>query len=235
MEQLKKYFNKKSVYQILDIATGEGQFIKILMDIFPDASYTGIDPNEESLQIAKETFQDKNIQFFKMRAEKLDFENEKFDLVSISNGLHHLPHLETSLSEMKRVLKPDDLIIINELVSNNLTPAQENQKFYHHLKSYTDRLSGHFHHETWAKQKILDIIQQNGIQIEISFDYFDGKNFITETENIDFWVIRLKEHLEVLKDRSVYQELLPKVKEFRRRIEKDGMEHATNVVVVGKI
>ncbi|NQU88573.1 MAG: hypothetical protein HQ541_22730 [Mariniphaga sp.] len=61
------------------------------------------------------------------------------------------------------------------------------------------------------------------------------KNFIANTETVDFWVNRLKEHLEVLKGQPIYEKLLSKVKEFKRRIEKDEMEQATNVVVVGKI
>ena len=234
MKQLINFFKDKQIHHILDIATGKGQFIKVLIDIFPEANFTGIDPDEESLNLAKESFQNKEVQFFQMGAEKLNFEDNTFDLVSISNGLHHLPQLETSLSEMKRVLKPNGHLIISELVSDHLRPAQENQKFYHHLKSYTDRITGNFHHETWEKQEIIEMIQKNGIQTELVFDYFDGKNFITETEDVDFWVNRLKGHIEILKGQPIYQELLPKVDEFRKRIEKDGMEHATNVVVVGK-
>jgi len=221
MENLKNYFKNISINKILDIATGKGQFIKVLLDIFPDASFTGIDPNEESLNLAKESFQNNNIRFLQMGAEKLNFEDNTFNLVSISNGLHHLPQLETS-------------IVISELVSDNLSPAQENQKFYHHLKSYTDRITGNFHHETWKKQEILDMTRKNSIQTELVFDYFDGKDFITETEDVDFWIIRLKGHIDTLKGQPVYQELLPKIDEFRKRIEKDGMEHADNVVIVGK-
>jgi ubiquinone/menaquinone biosynthesis C-methylase UbiE len=234
MKQIKEYFKEKQICQILDVATGSGQFVKILSDIFPTTNFIGVDPDEGSLQKARELFAGKNFLFQKMNAEKLEFISGQFDLVTISNGLHHLPFLETSLKEMKRVLKPGGYILIAELVSDNLNPAQENQKFYHHIKSFSDRMTGTYHHETWKKQEIIDIIHQNGIQIETYFDYFDGKNFITETETVDFWVNRLKSHIETLKELPVYNELLPKVEEFRRRIEKDGMLHATNVVVVGK-
>lgn len=234
MIRLKKYFKTEAIHNTLDIATGKGQFIKLLIDIFPDASFTGIDPNEESLVIAKESLKGSRVNFRKMSAEKLEFEDGSFDVVSISNGLHHLPKLETSFSEIKRVLKPGGVILISELVSDNLRPSQENQKFYHHLRSYADRLAGLFHHETWPRQEILDIIKNNGIKVELDFDYFDGKNFITDTEPPEFWVNKLKKHFEILKGKPVYHQLLPKVAEFRQRVYKDGMEHATNVVVVGK-
>ncbi len=235
MEKLKKYFIDKPVETILDVATGQGQFLRILSDFFPKAKITGIDPDAASLKIAEKTFQEVNIRFFQMYAEKLGFQNGQFDLVSISNGLHHLPDLERSFSEMKRVAKPGGWMVINEHINDTLTPAQENQKFYHHLKSYADRLNGHFHRETWAKQEILDIIKENGINIESLFEYSDGRNIITQTRPVAFWTDQLKKHIEILKHKPVYKELLPKLKEFKQRIEKDGMQQVNNVVVIGRI
>jgi len=176
MEKLKEYFIDKPVETILDVATGQGQFLRILSDFFPNAKITGIDPDAASLKIA-----------------------------------------------------------INEHINDTLTPAQENQKFYHHLKSYTDRLNGHFHRETWAKQEILDIIKENGIHFESVFEYSDGRNIITQTRPVEFWTDQLKKHIEILKHKPVYKELLPKLKEFKQRIEKDGMQQVNNVVVIGRI
>jgi len=234
MEQLKTFFKNKSISNILDVATGKGQFIKALMDIFPEATFTGIDPDTESLMLAEESFHGSNVKFLRMNSEKLDFGNGQFGLVSISNGLHHLPDIEASLSEMKRVVKPGGWIVISEHVSDNLSPAQENQKFYHHLKSLADRHGGNYHRETWKKQEILNIILRSGIHVETFFDYSDGISFINETKNTKYWVNKFREHIEELKGLPVYQELLPKVDEFRKRIEKEGMEHAANVVVIGK-
>ncbi len=235
MEQLKQFLKDKNVKSILDIGTGSGQFASQLLQIFPKAELTGIDPSTEGFEKATEKLAGYKTQFFKMNAEQLDFESDSFDLVSLSNALHHLPYLEKSLAEIKRVVATGGYIVINELLADNLSPAQENQKYYHHLKSYTDRLTGNFHHETWTKQGILNIIEENGIKILTHFDHFDGRNFITETENIDFWVNRLQTHIDGLKGHSVYDELLPKVEEFRKRLEKVGMMHATNVVVMGVV
>lgn len=235
MEKLKEHLIGLPVETILDVATGRGQFLRILRDIFPKADITGVDPDANSLRTAEESFKDPNIRFFQMAAEKLGFKDGQFDLVSISNGLHHLPHLKPSFAEMKRVAKPGSWMVINEHISDHLTPAQENQKFYHHLKSYTDRLNGHFHRETWTKQEILDIIKENAIHIKVVFEHSDGTNIVTQTEPVDFWMDQLKKHIEILKNKPVYKELLPKLDDFRQRIEKDGMEHVNNVVVVGRI
>lgn len=234
MKQLTDFFRDKPIRDILDVATGSGQFINALMRIFPDARFTGVDPDKESLQKAREKFAGKNVRFLQMGAEKLEFKPGWFDLVSISNGLHHLPQMKTSLVEMKRVLKPDGWLVISEHISDNLNPAQENQKFYHHLKSYADRLNGTFHHKTWTRQEILGMIQQNGIRIFLRFDYNNNRSQINKTEDIDFWVNRLKAITDTLKDNPVYPELVQRIGEFRQRIEKDGLQPVTNIVVVGK-
>ncbi|MBN1820433.1 MAG: methyltransferase domain-containing protein [Prolixibacteraceae bacterium] len=235
MDKLKEYFKEKSINSILDIATGKGQFIKILSEIFPDAEITGIDPDSESIKVAKELFSDKKFEFRQMSAEKLEFEDNSFDVVSISNGMHHLPELETSFSEMKRILKPRGYFIISEHINNNLNAAQENQKFYHHIKSYCDRLNGVYHRETWSRQEILGIVRQNGIKILLDFDTVENRNNLTETEDADYWVNQLKSFINTLKGKPSYMELLPKIVEFRTRIEKDGMVQATNVVIIGRV
>ncbi len=235
MDKLKEYFCNTPVETILDVATGKGEFLRILRDLFPGANLTGIDPNTASLNMAAEILQDVNLHFFAMNAEKLAFEDGQFDLVSISNGLHHLPDPETSFSEMKRVTKSGGWMVINEHISDHLTPAQENRKFYHHLKSYVDRLNGQFHRETWTKQEILNIIRENGIFIESTFEYSEGINLITPNHPEDYWIHQLKKHLEPLKHKPVYRELLPKVNEFKQRMEKYGMEQVNNVVVIGRV
>ncbi|VAW20432.1 hypothetical protein MNBD_BACTEROID01-2047 [hydrothermal vent metagenome] len=235
MEQLSDYIKKEKIKRVLDIGTGSGQFVKTLLSVFPGIKeIIAIDPVEDPFKENGMEFQGKNVTFLKMGAEKLDFQDESFDLVSISDALHHLPQLEQSLHEMKRVVKPEGWIIISELVSDNLNPAQQNQKFFHHLKSYTARLTGNFHHKTWKKQEILDIATNNGIKIEVYFEYSNNKSLITESKDIDFWVGRLKIFIDEVKGLPEYAELLPKVAEFRQRIEKDGMQHATNVVIAGR-
>jgi ubiquinone/menaquinone biosynthesis C-methylase UbiE len=233
MNTLTSFFKDKPTSKIIDVASGSGQFIKTLSPVFPNAEFFGTEPDPISLEKARNAWQGKSVTFFQMKADSLGFGDNVFDVVSISNALHHLPNLKDSFAEMKRVLKPGGYFIISELRSDNLDPAQENQKFYHHMRSFTDRKAGVYHHETWAKDEIIEMVKHNGILPELVFDHFDGKDFITESEPVDFWVEKFKSFIETLKGLPEYEEFLPKVDEFKRRIEKDGMKHATNVVIVG--
>jgi ubiquinone/menaquinone biosynthesis C-methylase UbiE len=233
MNQLIDFFKDKNTQKILDVASGTGQFIKTLSPVFPNAEFWGAEPDPMSMEKAKSLWQGKPVTFLQMKADSLLFSDGEFDVVTISNALHHLPNLEECFAEMKRVLKPGGYFIISELRSDNLNPAQENQKFYHHTKSFTDRKADVYHHETWTKAEILEMIKRFGIKAELVFDYFDGKNFITETETVDFWVEKFKSFVESLKGLPEYDDFLPKIEEFRERIKNHGMVHASNVVVVG--
>lgn len=233
-DNLNNFFKDKPAGEILDVACGTGQFISKLAPIFPSAKFNGIDPNPESIEKAKNIWQNQPASFYQMEAGNLCFENNSFDLLSISNAMHHLPYLKESFTEMKRVLKPEGYVVVSELCGDNLSPAQENQKFYHHIKSFTDRKAGIYHHETWTRDEIICLVKQNGIKIELAFDFFDGKNFITAAEPVDYWVSKLRLQIETLKGLPEYNEFTPKIEEFRKRIEKDGMVHAPNVVVVGR-
>ncbi len=57
---------------------------------------------------------------------------------------------------MQRVLKPTGWLVIAEIVSDGLNEAQENQKMWHHFKSFVDRKSGIFHSETWTEEEVIE-------------------------------------------------------------------------------
>jgi hypothetical protein len=52
---------------------------------------------------------------------------------------------------MQRIVKTGGWIIVNELFSDNLNPAQEVHKMFHHFRSKIDRLTGIYHNETFEK------------------------------------------------------------------------------------
>jgi len=128
MKQLIDFFQDKNVQSVLDVGTGSGDFLKVLKDVFPAGKITGVDPNTDSLEKAKQKYPD--VVLKEMGAEKLDFPDHSFDIVSISMALHHLPNVSSSLKEMQRVVKSGGWIIVSELFSDNLNPAQEVHKMF---------------------------------------------------------------------------------------------------------
>jgi ubiquinone/menaquinone biosynthesis C-methylase UbiE len=232
MEALKNFFYDKTIENILDVGTGSGKFITILKATFPSAKITGVDPDQESLGKAREDFPD--VEFQKMSAENLLFENDTFDVVSLSMALHHLPKIKKGLKELKRVVKPGGWIIINELFSDNLNPAQEVHKMYHHFRSRIDRLTGVSHRETFKKEEILQIVRQAGISTQFFFEHKKNVNMVAEPGELEKKADEMKVMLERIKGKPEYAELLPQIEKFRVKAMEFGFQPATNVVIVGK-
>lgn len=232
MEQLRKYFKGHEINSILDVGTGTGDFVAVLKEVFPSSKITGIDPNVESLNQAIQKYAD--VTFSEMTGEKLDYENDSFDVASISMALHHLPDVSTTLKEMQRVVKPGGWIIVNELFSDNLNPAQEVHKMYHHFRSSIDRLIGVSHNETFKKEEILNLVENSGIEILYHFEFNKAGNLITGPEDIEERVEKMGQMLEPVKNFPEYEVLKPKIGEFRELVTKNGFQPATKVVVVGQ-
>lgn len=232
MIQLIDFFYDKEVNSVLDVGTGSGDFLKVLKKVFPEATLEGVDPNTESLAKAREAYPE--INFGEMVAENLLFEDNSFDVVSMSMALHHLPKLKKGLKEIKRVVKPTGWIIINELFSDNLNPAQEVHKQFHHFRSRIDRLTGVSHRETFRKEEILQIIKEVGIFVQFYFEDTKEVNLIAEDGELELRIDKMKAMLEKIKGRPEYDELKPQIEDFRKNALKYGFQPATRVVVVGK-
>lgn len=235
MDRLVQFFRQKEIKKVLDIGTGTGDFVKTLDTVFGGSVHiTGVDPGEEWLKQARKRFPQKNIEFLQMTGEKLEFEDNTFDVVTISNALHHLRDISASIAEMKRVLKLGGYIIINELHSDDLSESQENQKMLHHFKSFVDRLNGISHHETWTKKEILDIINSQGIDVKLSFSHerMPEPNF--DPEVLDEKYKMMVGHLADLQGKPEYSLMQDKLPVFRKRLQKYGFQMAGQLMVVGQ-
>lgn len=233
MEQLTDFFRHTEVNEILDVGTGTGDFIPVLTKIFRNARITGVDPNVLSLHTAAEKYSD--VLFAEMNGENLNFDDQTFDIASISMALHHLPDVQKSLKEMKRVVKKDGWIIVNELFSDNLNPAQEVHKMFHHFRSSIDRILGISHNETFKKEEILKMVAEAGIEIQFQFESVKQDNQILTPKDLDDRVEKMKDLLDQIKDLPEYELLKPEIDKFREGAKKYGFQPATNVVVVGKV
>ena len=233
MEKLINYLKGEKVTSILDVGTGSGDFIEVLQDVFPNAKIMGVDPEIESLQEATKKYP--GVSFNVMSAENLEFADNSFDVASISMALHHLPDIQTSLKEMQRIVKSGGWIIVNELFSDNLNPAQEVHKMFHHFRSKIDRLTGIYHQESFEKEQILHMVKEAGIRIQLSFENTIETNLIAGEGELEIKVDKMKQHLERIKNLPEYWIFKPEIEEFRARSLKHGFQPATRVVVVGKV
>ena len=232
MKRLKEFFADKNVRTILDVGTGPGHFIPTLLNVFPDAAITGIDPEEESLQEAAKNFT--GAEFVEMKGEQIDFPDNTFDLASISMALHHLSDVQKTLSEMQRVVKPGGLIIVNELFSDGLNPAQEVHKRMHHFRSKIDRLNGVCHNESFTRKEILAHIEKSGLQVGLYFENKKPSSPPTAEEILER-KDKLSIALERMRGHKEYDELAREIPSIEAELDKHGFEMATRLVVVAEV
>ena len=233
MKQLLKFFQNIQINTVLDVGTGSGDFIEVLKAVFPHSKITGIDPDTDSLIHASEKFPD--VDFYEMDAGQLSFGNNTFDVASVSMALHHLPNVREALKEMQRVVKPAGWLIVNELYSDNLNPAQEVHKLYHHFRSTTHQLLGITHNATFKKNEIIKMVEEAGIVPEFYFDHIPQENLVETSEDIDIRVEKMKAMLEEIRNFEEYRFLKPLIDEFREKATRFGFQPATKVVIAGRV
>jgi SAM-dependent methyltransferase len=96
-------------WTMLDVGCGGGFTIRRLLKQSKDAQVYGIDISEESVAKAKKVnaeVLDKQVFITQGSAEKLPYEDKKFDLVTAVETVYFWPNLPDCLQEVRRVLKP---------------------------------------------------------------------------------------------------------------------------------
>lgn len=170
---------------ILDLATGRGGFLGFLCEHFSSyKSAAGIDSNEKSVSAAREGAGDKKFSFEVMDCTDLKFSDSSFDVVSISNSLHHFREREKVLSEALRVLKTGGLLIISEMFhSPDERPSQSTHSEFHHWWGEIDSALGIYHDKTFTRDELLEIVR--GLPVSsMEFEQIDGVDEDIHSEEI---------------------------------------------------
>jgi len=112
------YVKKKVIKgdKILDLGCGPASLWPELTKI-KNINLTGCDISPEMIKEARKYFPQNK--FIVADSEKLPFKDEEFDMVICSSVLHHMPSLEKSFQEIKRVLKPYGKLIGREPNNDN--------------------------------------------------------------------------------------------------------------------
>ena len=174
LKDILKKFNDITSINALDVATGDGIFIRTLIkNLKSYQSFTGVDINERGLGKAKRTFKKDNFSFLRMNAEKLTFHDNEFDLVSIAESVHHLPSPLLVLREIRRVLNKSGYFIIQESFSDDdQTRAQLSDVKIHEFISKNDILLQKYHKGFYSRRELLDLVEEAGFKNILSYISF---------------------------------------------------------------
>ncbi|WP_322923933.1 glycosyltransferase [Paenibacillus campi] len=171
VEHIQRYQSIVKLVQgkvVLDAACGEGYGSNILAD---QAQFVyGVDIDPESIVNAQKKYDQANLKFFTKSVAELPLENSSVDIVISFETIEHLDE-ETQhqfLKEIKRVLKPDGIVIMS-------TP----DKYW-----YTDVPNHHnpYHMKEFYKAEFEDFLRHYFKELHLFYQDMEIVSFIGEGE-----------------------------------------------------
>jgi demethylmenaquinone methyltransferase/2-methoxy-6-polyprenyl-1,4-benzoquinol methylase len=119
---------------ILDVATGTGDFAFEALSILKPKKIIGVDISQGMLDIAQQKITKRNLSDkFEVKlgdSEKLPFENNQFDAVTVAYGVRNFENLEVGLADIQRVLKPGGKAVVLEFSKPKVFPVKQLYNVY---------------------------------------------------------------------------------------------------------
>ncbi|MDK9699699.1 MAG: class I SAM-dependent methyltransferase [bacterium] len=225
-----------SPVKLLDVATGHGGFLFQLLDWFPNGkSFLGIDLLPKAIEHAKNTIAtDERYRVEVVDAHAMDYPSESFDVVAISNSLHHMLVPSTVLNEMYRVLHRNGLLIVFEMFSNEQTETQMTHVLFHRWWAKVDSELGVPHFPTFTKQKIVDLISRLPYSACWISEFADLRIEAHDSGIVDRLRTSVPQYLERAKGLADFVEIQRESVELLKRLERVGVHPATQILIALK-
>ncbi len=163
-----KMFENKEAYQrmyslmrdaltkdmdVLDVGTASGMVPRAIADTV-NAVYA-IDFSADMITNAREITQTPNISYSVQNSYDMEFEDESFDAVILSNVLHIMDKPEAALREIKRVLKDDGLFIAPTFMWKEKNIVGAIQQFFMMRKKFPI-------YSWWNTKEYINYLHENG-------------------------------------------------------------------------
>lgn len=125
MRVLRKYRHDN----IIDIATGTGDFAILASKMLKPQKITGVDISKEMMKIGQEKVARKGLSdtivFEQQDSVSMSYNDNSFDAATISFGVRNFEDIDQSFTEILRVLKPGGLFLFLELTTPEITPMRQ--------------------------------------------------------------------------------------------------------------
>ena len=144
---------------VLELATGTGLIAKHIVRYADHIEAT--DASQEMIEQAKQGVKSAKLYFSVQDMFHLPYADQSFDVVIVVNALHIVPEPEKALSEIRRVLKDDGV-----LVAPTFTHADN--AFFGKVKAFFMKLAGFPLHSKWTSHEYLAFLRENGWTVQKS-------------------------------------------------------------------
>ncbi|HVO67518.1 MAG TPA: class I SAM-dependent methyltransferase [Syntrophales bacterium] len=156
LPMLRSMITVDNIYKALEIGCGNGHGTKLIKKYFNPQNIVGIDLDERMIRLAKRKNDDQSITFLVMDAANLNFPDKNFDVIFDFGMIHHIRNWKDCLKELRRVLKDDGKIILEDLSSDT---------FKTHLGRIMKLLSDHPYADMYSTAEFLNYMKNIGFEI----------------------------------------------------------------------
>lgn len=144
--------------RVLEIATGTGLIAANIASFVRSVEATDFSP--KMIETAKKKAVPPNVHFSVEDATALSFGTHSFDAVIISNALHIIPNPQAVLTEIRRVLTPEGLLIAPTFSHGHLRDSTWK------LNAFILRLIGFETYSKWLPEEYAAFVNQNGFTVK---------------------------------------------------------------------
>lgn len=172
------YLSKSQPKRILDVATGTADVAIMAAKMLKPDFITGIDISDGMLEIGRVKIDklalNQTIELINGDSEKLPFQSDSFDAVTVAFGVRNFQHLEKGMSEILRVLKPGGKLVVLEFSQ----PKSPLVKFVYtiYMKVITPNIGKLFSKNRGAYQYLDESIRK----------FPEGKQFTDVLQNVGY-------------------------------------------------
>lgn len=162
---------------VLDIASGEGYGSNLLGNVA--AEVIGVDISKETVDFASKKYERNNLKFRVGSADNIPVPSNSIDVVVSFETLEHHDKHDEMMMEIKRVLKPEGLLIIS--TPDKLLHSMRDPSNHFHIKEITsdefkDLIAKYFDSYTMMEQKMVfgSIISPKDTKTNEALEFYNG-------------------------------------------------------------
>jgi ubiquinone/menaquinone biosynthesis C-methylase UbiE len=236
MNELKKYLNQYENPRILDIGSGKGDFIGLIDFIYQDYSeIIGIDIVDYLSEMNEAAFNhNPKIKFMDMDVLDTTFPKNSFDIISLSNTLHHIKDIKSIFDQMEALLKPGGMMIVSELISkNDLTDKQFSHQLLHSFAAKVDHELNKVHAQVFTKENVMLAIDMFS-PLPVVDSWILHTHPYDEKITLEDLYDLIDQILDKVKNSSKYDLYKKEAKELKDNLKENGFSFATTVCVILK-
>ncbi len=151
-EKISSHFTEQA--DVLELACGTGQFSYVLSE--QTKSFIATDFSSNMVAETEKNYTGNKATFEVQDATKLIYDDNRFDVVLIANALHVMPNPELAIQEIKRVLKPNGMLIAPTFIyDENISK----------LRMWFIELIGFRSYSKWNRDQLTSFASQHGFSV----------------------------------------------------------------------